>query len=401
MAGTLLLEVGAMFAAVAAASFVSSRLDVSPIPLYILVGVALNEHVAGGFGLPAIQSSAFIDVGAELGIVFLLFFLGLEFNLGRLVADRAHIGTAGTVDLVVNFAIGFVAGWYLFGGFVTAILLGGIVYISSSAIISKTMIDLGWIANPESDPILGTLVFEDLVIALYLALVTAVVLGGETISEAAGAIGIALVFLVALLVVAASGAGVLGRLLDTSSSEFFVLRALGIVVPIAGAALVVGVSEAVAAFFVGMAFSNTDLVHELETTLSPLRDTFAAVFFFWIGLVTDPGLVAAAAVPVLVLVAVSIPGKLLSGYYSGRVYDLSRQRSLRVGLGLVPRGEFSLIIAAAALTAATAGSLPQATADAVYAATVGYVLAMSLIGTAVMQASRRIETWLLPVETPP
>lgn len=385
MAETVLLEVGGMFAAVALVSFASSRFDVSPIPLYILVGVALNEHVVGRLDIPAIHASEFIEVGAELGIVFLLFFLGLEFNLDRLLADRSRIGAAGLVDLAVNFALGFAAGWFLFGGLVPAILLGGVVYISSSAIISKTLIDLGWIANPESSPILGTLVFEDLVIAAYLALVSAVVLGGETLSEAAMAIGIALAFIAALAIVAAAGATVLDRLLDTPSSEFFVLRALGVTVPIAGAALVVGVSEAVAAFFVGMAFSNTGFVHELETALSPLRDTFAAVFFFWIGLVTDPGLVVAAAVPVLVLVTVSIPGKLLTGYYGGRVYDLSQRRSLRVGLGMIPRGEFSLIIAAAAVAATAGGALTADTANAIYAATVGYVLAMSLLGTGLMQ----------------
>ena len=396
MAETLLLEAGAMFAAVALVSFASSRLDVSPIPLYILVGVALNEHAIGELGLPAVHASEFIEVGAELGIVFLLFFLGLEFNLDRLLLDRTRIGTAGLVDIAVNFSLGFAVGWLLFDGLVPAILVGGVVYISSSAIISKTMIDLGWIANPESGPILGTLVFEDLAIAIYLALVSAVVLGGETLSEAAGAIAVALAFLVVLVVVAARGARTLDRVLDTPSREFFVLRALGVTVPIAGAALVVGVSEAVAAFFVGMAFSNTGFVHDLETALVPLRDTFAAVFFFWIGLVTDPGLVVAAALPVLALVAVSVPGKLLSGYYTGRVYDLSPQRSVRVGLGLVPRGEFSLIIAAAALTAAGAGTLPQATANAVYAATVGYVLAMSLLGTILMQTSRTIEARLFP-----
>lgn len=396
MAEALLLEVGAMFAAVALVSFVSGRIDVSPIPLYILAGVVLNEHVVGGFGLPAIHASEFVEVGAELGIVFLLFFLGLEFNLGRLVADRTRIGAAGVADFAVNFPIGFVAGWFLFGGLVPAILLGGVVYVSSSAIVTKTMLDLGWIANPESSPILGTLVFEDLVVAAYLAVVSAVVLGGESLAEAATAVGIALAFIAALVVAAAVGTRFLEGVLDTPSSEFFVLRALGVTIPIAGAALVLGVSEAVAAFFVGMAFSNTSYVHDLETALSPLRDTFAAVFFFWIGLVTDPGLVIAAAGPVLVLVAVSIPGKLLSGYVSGGRYDLSQKRSLRVGIGLIPRGEFSLIIATAALTASAAGTLAPATANAIYAATVGYVLVMSLVGTVLMQAAGRIETVVFP-----
>jgi CPA2 family monovalent cation:H+ antiporter-2 len=394
---TLLLEVGVMFAAVAVVGLAASRLGLSSIPFYIAAGIVCNEFVAGRLLSLSVSNSTFVSVGAELGIVFLLFFLGIEFNLDRLLADRRRIGAAGVVDFAVNFGVGLVLGFLLFGALLPALLAAGIVYISSSAIITKTLLDIGWIANPESGPMLGTLVFEDLVIAVYLAVVSALIAGGGDLATAAGSVGIALGFILLLLAVVAVGGPAFERLLETNVAEFLVLRAVGVTVLVAGAALAVGVSEAVAAFFVGMAFSATSHVHELEAELTSLRDLFAAVFFFWIGLVTDPLLVVDALGLVLAAVVVTAPTKVLSGFYGGRAYGLSDRRSLRVGLALVTRGEFSLIIATLALTGAGT-TLPAATADTIYAATVGYVLVMSLLGTTLMQFSGAVES-LLPVET--
>ena len=382
-----------MFAAVGAVGFLAARFDLSPIPFYILAGIGLNESVLGVVGLPAVSASEFVVVGAELGIVFLLFFLGLEFNLDRLLADGERIGRAGVIDLVVNFGVGLALGFYLFGALLPALLLAGVVYISSSAIITKSLLDLGWIASPESSPMLGVLVFEDLVIAVYLAVVVALVSGGGDVWSAARSVGIAFAFIALLLVLVAAGTTLFERLLDTPSSEYFILRAVGVTVLLAGAALAVGVSEAVAAFFVGMAFSSTEYVHDLETALSSLRDVFAAVFFFWIGLVTDPFVVIGAAGVVAVMVVVSAPAKLLSGFLGGRTYALDDRRSLRVGLAMVTRGEFSLIIAAVALSGA-GGTLATETANTIYAAAVGYVLVMSALGTTLMGTSTWFERFV-------
>jgi CPA2 family monovalent cation:H+ antiporter-2 len=345
-----------------------------------------------------VTRSEFVTVGAELGLVFLLFFLGLEFNVDRLLAERERMGAAGLVDLAVNFPVGFLLGFVLFDEFVPAILVAGIVYISSSAVITKTMLDSGWIANPESGPILGILVFEDLVIAVYLAVVAALVLGGGSPSAVAQSIAIAAGFLAALLVLVSAGTGLLEGLLDTPSSEYFLLRVIGTTVLIAGAALALGVSEAVAAFFVGMAFGSTSVVHEVEEALGPIRDTFAAVFFFWIGLLADPLSVLGVLDAVAVAALLTAPTKLLSGFYGGRLYDLNTRRSLRVGLAMVTRGEFSLIIASAPLTATvlsgSGGPLTAQTAETIYTFTVGYVLVMSLLGTTLMQVSPVFERYL-------
>ena len=390
-----LLELGVLFAAVALVGGLASRLRQSVIPFYIVTGILLGPFVSGRLAPYALEATEFVELGAELGIVFLLFFLGLEFNLNRLLANRNRIGTAGTVDLVVNFGGGLVLGVLIFRAFLPAFLVAGIVYISSSAIITKSLIDLGWIANDEAEPMLGTLVYEDLVIAVYLVVATALLLGGGDVGAAVRSIGVALGVIAALLAVVWFGTPFFQRLLAVDSHEFIVLRAVGITVLTAGAALALGVSEAVAAFFVGMAFSSTDHVERLERLLEPIRDVFAAVFFVWIGLVTDPLVFTGVLGLVFLAVVLTAPTKLLSGYLGGRIYGLSVRQSTRVGLGMTTRGEFSLIIATLALSGAGT-TLAEPVAQTIYAFAVGYVLVMSVVGTMLMQYSAPIEAAVVP-----
>jgi len=390
-----LLTIGALFAAIALASLLADRLGTSVIPLYIATGILVSPAVAGelvieGYDVPAIAAGEFVEVGAELGIVFLLFFLGLEFNLDRLIESRGRILRAGTIDLAINFTIGLALGYLLFDSLLAAFLLAGIVYISSSAIITKSLIDLGWIANDEAEPMLGTLVFEDLAIAIYLAVAVAIVSGGDGGLGLGASVALALGFIALLLAVVQFGGSAFERLLANTSNEYLVLRVVGVLVLVAGVALAIGVSEAVAAFFVGMAFASTSHDDRLERLLEPVRDVFAAVFFVWIGIETDPELVLGVAALVAIAVVVTTPTKLVSGYLGGRVYDLSPRRSTRVGLGMVTRGEFSLIIAAVALEGA-GGTLSAGVAGDIYSFAVGYVLAMSVLGTLLMQYSGPIE----------
>ncbi|MFW6384972.1 MAG: cation:proton antiporter [Halodesulfurarchaeum sp.] len=386
-----LFELGVLFAVLAFVGVIATPLRQSVIPLYILSGLVLSPFVAGRISPYALEATEFIELGAELGIVFLLLFLGLEFNLERLFESRERITKVGLIDFAFNFGGGMLLGYAIFRSFLPAFLLAGIVYISSSAIITKSLIDLGWIANDEADPMLGTLVFEDLVIAVYLIAASALFLGGGDVSAAIRSAALAFGFVLALSLLVYFGTPFFQRVLETDSNEFFVLRVVGITVLIAGAALVLGVSEAVAAFFVGMAFSSTDRVERLERLLESVRDLFAAIFFAWIGLVTDPVLFASVVVPVVLAVLVTTPTKLASGFVGGRIYGLDARRSTRVALGMTTRGEFSLIIAALALSAA-GGSLSTELAQTMYAFAVAYVLVMSVLGTTLMQYSTPIES---------
>lgn len=379
----LLLELGAAFTAIALAGVVARELGQSVIPFYIVAGVVVNPFVLGSIGLPAIPESEVITVIAELGIVFLLFFLGLEFSIDQMLASGERMTKAGLVDLGVNFPVGIGLGLAIGWTITEAVVLGGIVYISSSAVITKSLIDLGWIANAESQPVLGTLVFEDLAIAVYLAVLGVLLSGSSDIGAALSNVAIVGGFFLVLVLVVYFGNTLFERYLAVRSNELFVLLAVAITVFIAGAALAIGASEAVAAFFIGMGFSSTEHVERLERLLTPLRDVFAAVFFFWIGLTTDPRLIAAVAVPLVLGVLLTTPTKFLSGYFGGQLYGLDSRRSVRVACSMVTRGEFSLIIAALATTQGTGTILTET----IPAFAVGYVLVMSVLGTTLMGAA--------------
>ncbi|WP_435159414.1 cation:proton antiporter [Haladaptatus sp. DFWS20] len=388
MADPLLVQFGIAVTAIALIGALASRIGLSVIPAYIVVGILVGPNpptAIGGVSLRLVQTGEFIDLLAELGIVFLLFFLGLEFSLQQLVSNRDRLVKVGLVDLGINFLLGLGLG-VLFGfSWLETFFLAGIVYISSSAVITKSLIDQGWIANAESEPILGTLVFEDIFIAVYLALLSAVALGEGTPTDAAISIGVSIAFLVLLVGVAWYGSEYVERLFRTDSNELFLLRVTGITVLIAGTALAMGISEAVAAFFVGTMFSQTDHVSRIEQVLSPTRDLFAAVFFFSIGLATDITLLADVLALLGIAVVLTTCGKFVSGTFSGRSYGLDRTRSFRVGLGMVPRGEFSLVLSTLAMSVGT-GAL----GELIPAFTVGYVLIMSILGTLLIQHADRV-----------
>jgi CPA2 family monovalent cation:H+ antiporter-2 len=262
---------------------------------------------------------------------------------------------------------------------------------SSSAVVTKSIIDRGWVANPEAEPILGTLVFEDIVIAVYLAIVAALLTGSGGLAGAATDVARAFAFLGLVAAVAWYGTEYVERAFNLPNDELFLLHVLGATTLVAGAALATGVSEAVAAFFVGTAFSQTPHTERIEDVVAPVRDLFAAVFFFAIGLTTDVTVLAGVAALLAVAVVLTTGTKLVSGTIGGRVYGLTPTRSLRTGIGLVPRAEFSLVIAA--LAAGAGGEL----ADVVPAFTVGYVLAMSVLGTVMIQHADRITDSFAPL----
>ncbi|NIB98084.1 cation:proton antiporter [Halobacterium sp. R2-5] len=383
MAEELLLEFGIALTVLAVFGAVARRFDQPVIPAYIAAGVLVGPYAptsVATVSLQLVSESAVVETLAEVGIVLLLFFLGLEFDVGTLVRNRRRLSAVGGIDLLVNAAVGVALGLAFGFGPVGVFLVAGVVYISSSAIVTKALTDAGWLANPESEVILGTLVVEDLVIAVYLAVAAAIVGGGGDVESALATVVQSFVFLTALAGAAHYGTQYVDRAFGVSADELFVLRVVGVTVLVGGVALSVGASEAVAAFFVGTAFSGTDLVHRIESLVVPLRDVFAAVFFFSVGLGTNLLVVADVWLLLAVAVLATTAAKLASGYASGRVYGLDDRRSARVGLGLVARGEFSLIIATLAATSAN-----EAIRTVVPAFAVGYVIAMSFVGSLAVQ----------------
>ncbi len=386
---SLVLTAGIFLTALALGGLLALRLGQSVIPAYILVGVLLGPYApsVAGVSLTVVESTEIVRLLADLGVVLLLFFVGLELSLASLIRKRSQFLRAGAVDVAVSFPLGIVVGLAVGFSLVESLFVGLITFNSSTVIIAKSLIDLEWIADPESEAILGVIVVEDVLTAAAFAVLSAVLLGGADVASLGRTLGQAAVVLVALTLLAYYGSEWVDRAFDVRSGELFLLAVLGATALVSGFGLAAGVSDAIVAFLVGAAFGQTSHAARIQDLLAPSRDLFAAVFFFVVGLGTDPRVVVSVAGLVVAAAVVTVAGQILSGYAAGRSWGLSVEGASRMGAALVPRGEFSLVIAAFLLTAGTTPALRET----IPAFTVGYVLLTSVLGTVLMRNAGLIQ----------
>lgn len=348
----LLIEVGALLFLLGLLGRLSRRIGLSPIPLYLLAGLAFGH---GGM-LPLSASEEFFAIGAEIGVILLLVMLGLEYSASELVGNLRAAAPAGLVDAVLNALPGAALALLLGWGWVAAVVLAGVTWVSSSGVIAKVLADLGRLGNRETPVILSVLVIEDLAMALYLPLVTAVLAGTALIGGGGLALAIAVGTVALVLLVAIRFGHLISAMLPARDPEALLLGVLGLTLLVAGVAARLQVSAAVGAFLVGIALSGP-VAHHATELLSPLRDLFAAVFFVFFGLVTDPRAIPPVLLPALALAVVTMATKVATGYYAARRAGIAVPGRWRTGLGLVPRGEFSIVIAG--LAVATPGIEPR------------------------------------------
>jgi CPA2 family monovalent cation:H+ antiporter-2 len=366
----LLIEIGALLFALGMLGRLGRRIGLSPIPLYLLAGLAFGH---GGL-IPLSASEEFIEVGAEIGVVLLLVMLGLEYSASELVANLRASAPAGAMDALLNALPGagfaFLLGW----GWEAALVLAGITWVSSSGVIAKVLGDLGRLGNRETPVVLSVLVIEDLAMAFYLPLLTAV-LAGVGLIGGLQALAVAVVTVAAVLVVAIRYGGAISSFISVRDSEALLLSVLGLTLFVAGVAADLNVSAAVGAFLVGIALSGP-VAHHATQMLSPLRDLFAAVFFVFFGLSTDPAEMPPVLLPALGLAVLTMATKILTGYIAARRAGIALPGRLRAGFALMPRGEFSVVIAGLAVVSGVEPELaPLATAYVLITVVSGPLLA--------------------------
>jgi CPA2 family monovalent cation:H+ antiporter-2 len=333
------IELGLATIGLAILARLSSRWGFSAIPLYLLAGLPFGN---GGLA-PLNFSKGFTQIGAEIGILLLLFMLGLEYSGDQLKQNLRRGLPGGAMDLLLNFPPGYLSGFLLGWRPLPCLLLGGVTYISSSGIAARVLSELGRINSPETPSVLSILVLEDLVMAIYLPLAAVLIAGGG-----AGWIAVSVAIAVTTVLLALFAAIRYGHLFSTAiaheSDEIILLTIFGCVLLLAGLAERIQVSAAIGAFLVGIAVSGPIAEHS-HRLISPLRDLFAAIFFFFFGLEIDPHSLPPVLVIALVLAAISILTKTLAGYWSARGSGVDRRTRLRAGLTLVAHGEFSIVIA--------------------------------------------------------
>jgi CPA2 family monovalent cation:H+ antiporter-2 len=309
-------------------------------------------------------------------VLLLLFMLGLEYTGGELKESLRLGFVAGVVDFVLNFTPGLVAGFLVGWRPLAAVLLGGVTYISSSGVIAKVLTELRRMQNPETPLVLSVLVQEDLAMAVYLPLVD-VLLGGGGTATIALSVSIAVAVVSVVLMVAVRYGRQLSQFVGHESDEIILLTIFGAVLLVAGIAQRFQVSAAIGAFLVGIALSGS-VAEQSRRLISPLRDLFAAIFFFFFGLEIAP----ASLIPVLPFAAglgvVTALTKVLTGYWAARRAGVDHRGRLRAGMELVARGEFSIVIA----------GLGVAIEPRLGSVSAAYVLLMAILGPLLARLAR-------------
>ncbi len=340
------IEIGAVALGLSLLARVAGKLGITAVPLYLLAGLVLGE---GGF-VQLDVTEDFISIVAEIGVLLLLFTLGLEYSDAELRAGLRTGLPVGVADMMLNALPGLAAGLLLGWSPLAAVLLGGATWVSSSGVVSKILSDLHRLGFRETPAILNLLVIEDLAMAIYLPVVAAVIVGGTVVATLTSvAIALAVVAVILLLAL------IYGRRLSDSliggSDEALLLGVFGVTLLVAGIAQRLEVSGAIGAFLVGLALSG-QAEERAITLISPLRDLFAAVFFLFFSFQVDPAKLIGSLMPALGLALVTSLTKFATGWYAARRVGAGRKGRKRAGATLIARGEFSIVIAALGATLA-------------------------------------------------
>lgn len=330
------------------------RIGLPTIPLFMLAGIIVGPNTPG----PVLfENPGELELLAAFGLIFLLFYLGVEFSVDDLTGGGRKLLASAALYLVLNVGVGLAFGFALGWGTQEAFVIAGVTGISSSAIVTKLLVELRRLANPETRLILGIIVLEDLFLALYLAALAPVLGQADSAGEAALLFGRAAAFLVVLGLLARYGAAWVGKLISARDDELLVVLFVGFALLVAGVAYQLGVSDAIGAFMAGLVVAGTAVARRVERLVLPLRDAFAAVFFFAFGLSIDPSDIGPVVVPVLVAIVMSLGLAIVAAVGAARINGLDRGAAANVAFSIVARGEFALILVALAVEAGLDGRL--------------------------------------------
>lgn len=354
------------------------------IPVYMLVGLLASPHT-GWF--PLNFESHYIELIAIFGLILLLFNLGLEFDQDEFFGNFGKLIVSGGSYILINMGVGLVFGFMVGWGTREALIIAGMTATSSSAIVTKLLIELRRLANTETPMILGVTVVEDIFIAIYLAIVS-VVLSGETdFWPVVGKLAVAFAFLVIMFTIARWGGRFVSRLFRTKDDELFTILFFGFAVLFAGLGEIIGVTDAIGAFLIGLVLGATKYRNKIEHIAIPLRDVFAAFFFLNFGLALDPAKFPSVLVPVLVAVLLTIVLNIAAGQFVAWINGFGVQAGINTTVILQNRGEFALILATLSLAAGLDERIQP------FAGL--YVLIMAVLGPILAANSERIGAMIL------
>jgi CPA2 family monovalent cation:H+ antiporter-2 len=369
-----------------AAAWICQRLGVSVVVGYLLAGI-----LVGPFTLPTplVQDVENVEHLANLGLIFVMFFVGLELSLPRLKALGVPALAATAITALTVLIISRFVATGLGLGFAGGLFLGGTLVVSSSAIIDKVLTEIDARHEPAGRLAMGITVLEDLVAVVMLA-----ILGSVTVASAdepphiLAILGSMAAFVLVVLVVALLAVPRILRVMGkTASIDVRMVLIAGILLAMAWVAAWAGYSIALGAFLLGSALGGTQHKAGLERAFSPVRDLFAAVFFVSMGMLFDVGIVVESWPWVLALTGFALLVRFFAASLALVVVGQPVGYGAQVGLSLLPLGEFSFVIAQLGVSS---GLMPKS----FYPATVGAALVTTLISPALIRRGPAVGQWL-------
>ena len=377
--GEELLTLGVLFVIAYILGRVGKLIGLPAIPIYMLVGLIAspNTHF-----FPLSFESADVELIAVFGLILLLFSLGLEFDQDEFYGNAGSLLVSGGTRLAINMGAGFALGIWIGWGTREALIIAGMTAASSSAIITKLIIELRRLTNRETPTILGIMVLEDVFIAIYLAIVGVILSGSTDVWAIVMQLAISFTFLIVMFVVARWGGKFVSKLVQTKDDELFTILFFGLAVAFGGIGELLGVSDAIGAFLIGLVLGATRFRGRIEQFALPLRDVFGAFFFLNFGLALDVSTFGEVLVPVAVAVVMTLIINTGGGQLIAWQNKLTKAEGLNVSAMLQNRGEFALILATLAVGAGLDSRLTP------FAGL--YVLCMAIIGPIIAVNSEKI-----------
>lgn len=316
---------------------------------YIITGVFVGPHFTF---FPTLEDTNSMKVWAEIGVIFLLFGLGLEFSFKKL----AHVGMPASitalVEVIFMVIVGYGTGQLLGWSVMDSLFLGGILSISSTTIIIRAIEELNMKGRKFVSLVFGILIVEDIVAILLLVLLSTVAvtrsLSGYQLIESTGRLTFFLIlwFIMGIYLLPLA----FKKMQNLLTDEIMLIVAIGLCFLMVIVATHAGFSPALGAFVMGSLIAETNQGHRVEKLLLPVKDLFAAVFFISVGTMLDPGVVAEYGFEIAVISGVTILGKFYSTAFGALLSGRSLKHSMQTGLSLAQIGEFSFIIATLGLT---------------------------------------------------
>ncbi len=345
----LIADLGLILAAAGVTTLLFKKIKQPLVLGYILAGLLVGPHISF---MPTVTDHESITIWAEIGVIFLLFSLGLEFSFKKLAKVGGSAGITAVIEVVFMLLIGYAAGQLMGWSNMDSIFLGGILSVSSTTIIIRAFEELGVKHKKFAGLVFGVLIVEDLVAILLLVLLSTLAVSqqfaGSEMLISILKLGFFLIiwFLGGIFLIPTF----LKRTKKLMNDETMLIVSLALCLVMVLLAVKVGFSPALGAFIMGSILAETTQAEKIEHLTKSVKDLFAAIFFVSVGMLIDPKILLDYAFPILVVTLATILGKLISSTFGALLSGQPLKTSVQAGMSLAQIGEFSFIIATLGLT---------------------------------------------------